>query len=83
MRPVDYTNNILVAGRVENLISINACIQVDLFGQVCSDTIGFKQFSAVGGQVDFVRASSGSPGGKSIIAMPSTAKNETISKLVL
>ena len=83
MRPVDYTNNILVAGRVENLISINACIQVDLFGQVCSDTIGFKQFSAVGGQVDFVRASSVSPGGKSIIAMPSTAKNETISKLVL
>ena len=83
MKSVDYTNNIMVAGRVNNLISINACVQVDLFGQVCSDTIGYRQFSAVGGQVDFVRASSVSPGGKSIIAMASTAKNETISKIVV
>ena len=82
MKPVDYTNNIMIAGKVNNLISINACVQVDLFGQVCSDTIGYKQFSAVGGQVDFVRASSASPGGKSIIAMASTAKNDTISKIV-
>ena len=83
MRPADYTNNIMVAGRVNNLVSINACVQVDLYGQVCSDTIGYRQFSAVGGQVDFVRASSVSPGGKSIIAMASTAKNETISKVVV
>ncbi len=82
MRPVDYTNNIMVAGRVNNLISVNSCLQVDLFGQVCSDTIGYKQFSAVGGQVDFVRAASASPGGKAIIAMPSTAKKEAISKIV-
>jgi 4-hydroxybutyrate CoA-transferase len=83
MKPVDYTNNIMNAGRVDNLISINACVQVDLFGQVCSDTIGYRQFSAVGGQVDFVRASSVSPGGKSIIAMASTAKNESVSKIVV
>lgn len=83
MKPVDYTNNIMIAGQVNDLVSINACIQVDLFGQVCSDTIGYRQFSAVGGQVDFVRASSVSPGGKSIIAMTSTAKNETISKIVV
>ncbi|MEI8389486.1 MAG: acetyl-CoA hydrolase/transferase C-terminal domain-containing protein [bacterium] len=83
MQPVDYTNHILVAGRVDKLMSINSAIQVDLFGQVCADTIGYKQYSAVGGQVDFVRAASISPGGKSIIAMPSTTKNDTISKIVL
>ncbi len=82
MRPVDYTNNIAVAGKVENLISINSAIQVDLHGQVCADTIGPRQFSAVGGQVDFVRAASLSPGGKSIIALPSTAKNHAISRIV-
>lgn len=81
--PVDYTNHILVAGRVNNLVSINSAIQVDLFGQVCSDTLGYKQFTGVGGQVDFVRAASASEGGKSIIAMPSTTKNNTISKITL
>jgi 4-hydroxybutyrate CoA-transferase len=81
--PVDFTNNVMVAGRVNNLISINAGIEVDLFGQVCSDTIGYKQYSGVGGQVDFVRAASISKGGRTIIAMPSTAKNNTISKIVL
>ncbi len=82
MRPVDYTNNITVAGRVNNLISINSAIQVDLFGQVCADTLGYQQYSGVGGQVDFVRASSLSPGGKSIIALPSTNRNGTISRIV-
>jgi 4-hydroxybutyrate CoA-transferase len=83
MKPVDYTNNIMIAGQVDNLVSVNSCVQVDLFGQVCSDTIGYKQFSAVGGQVDFVRAASVSPGGMSVIAMASTAKNESISKIVV
>lgn len=83
MQPVDYTNNVMVAGRVERLISINSAIQVDLQGQVCADTIGYQQFSGVGGQVDFVRATSLSPGGKSIIAMPSTAKKGGISRIVL
>ncbi len=82
MHPVDYTNNVVIAGKVNNLISINSAIQVDLFGQVCSDTLGYQQFSGVGGQVDFVRASSLSPGGKSIIAFPSTSKNSTISRIV-
>ena len=81
--PVDYTNNILVAGRVNNLISINSAIQIDLFGQVCAETIGYKQYSGVGGQVDFVRSASVSEGGKSIIAMSSTTKNDTISKITL
>lgn len=81
--PVDYTNHILVAGRVNKLISINSAIEVDLYGQVCADTIGYKQHSGVGGQVDFVRAASISEGGKSIIAMPSTAKHDSISRIVL
>ena len=82
MHPVDYTNNIMIAGKVNNLISINSAIQVDLFGQVCADTIGYQQYSGVGGQVDFVRASNISPEGKSIIALPSTNKKKTISRIV-
>ena len=82
MKPVDYTNNILFAGQVENLISINSALEVDLKGQVCSEMIGSKQFSAVGGQVDFVRAASAAPGGKSIIAFPSTGKKGTASRIV-
>jgi 4-hydroxybutyrate CoA-transferase len=82
MYPVDYTNNIMVAGKVDKLVSINSAIQVDLYGQVCADTIGYQQYSGVGGQVDFVRASSISPGGKSIIALPSTNKKKTISRIV-
>jgi 4-hydroxybutyrate CoA-transferase len=82
MKPVDYTNNITVAGRLENLVAINSALEVDLQGQVCSEMIGSKQFSAVGGQVDFVRAASASPGGKAIIAFPSTGKGGTISRIV-
>ena len=82
MRPVDYTNNVTIASRVNNLISINSAIQVDLYGQICADTLGYQQYSGVGGQVDFVRASSLSRGGKSIIAFPSTNKKKTISRIV-
>jgi 4-hydroxybutyrate CoA-transferase len=82
MQPVDYTNNITIAGQINNLISINSAIEVDLYGQVCADTLGYQQYSGVGGQVDFVRASSLSPGGKSIIAFPSTNKKKTISRIV-
>jgi 4-hydroxybutyrate CoA-transferase len=81
MRPVDYTNNAMVAGRVDNLISINSALQADLYGQVCADMLGRTQFSAVGGQVDFVRAASLSKGGKSIIAFPSTGKGGTLSRI--
>ena len=81
MKPVDYTNNILVAGQLENLISINSALEVDLYGQVCADMIGGKQFTAVGGQVDFVRAAMSSKGGKSIIAFPSTGKKGTVSRI--
>jgi 4-hydroxybutyrate CoA-transferase len=82
MYPVDYTNNVMIAGKVNKLISINSALQVDLFGQVGADTLGYQQYSGVGGQVDFVRASSLSLGGKSIIALPSTNKKQTISRIV-
>lgn len=79
--PVNYVNNPFIISKNDNMISINACIEVDLFGQVCSESIGPKNFSGVGGQVDFVRGAMASKGGKSFIAMPSTAKGGTISKI--
>lgn len=79
--PVDYVNNPFIIAQNDNMISINGCIEVDLFGQVCSESIGPKNFSGVGGQVDFVRGAMKSKGGKSFIAMPSTAKEGKLSKI--
>ncbi len=72
--PVNYVNNPIVIGQNDNLVSINSCVQVDLTGQVASESIGSKQISGIGGQVDFIRGAAFSKGGRSIIAMPSTAK---------
>ena len=82
MYPATYTNDPYIAGMNDNLVSINSCVQVDLLGQVCAESVGTTQISAVGGQVDFVRAAAISKGGRSIIAMPSTAAKGTISKIV-
>lgn len=82
MYPATYTNNPMVAGKNDNLVSINSCVQVDLLGQVCADMVGIRQISGVGGQVDFVRAAAISRGGRSIIAMTSTAARGKISKIV-
>lgn len=82
LHPVDYVNHPAVIMQNENIISINSCIQVDLMGQVVSETIGLKQFSGVGGQVDYVRGASMAKGGKSIIAIPSTASRGTVSRIV-
>lgn len=79
--PVNYVNNPFVIAQNDNLVSINSCVQVDLMGQVASETIGPLQISGTGGQVDFVRGASASRGGRSIMAMPSTAKGK-ISKIV-
>ena len=78
MRPVDYVNHPAVVAQNTKLVSINSCIAVDFMGQVVSDSIGTRQFSGVGGQVDFVRGASMSLDGlgKSIIAMPSVAKRK-------
>ncbi len=61
---------------------INSCIQLDLTGQICSESIGIKQFSGVGGQVDFMRGASMADDGKSIIAIPSTASKGKVSRIV-
>ncbi|SMC45744.1 acetyl-CoA hydrolase/transferase family protein [Papillibacter cinnamivorans] len=82
LRPVDYTNDVRIICQHDNLVSINACLQVDLLGQVNSETIGGKQFSGIGGQVDFVRGASMSRGGKSILAFSSTTAGGKISKIV-
>jgi 4-hydroxybutyrate CoA-transferase len=82
MRPVDYTNDPYIIGQNDNVVSINSCLQLDLLGQVASDTIGPLQFSGVGGQVDFVRGAARSKGGKSILAFPSTAGGGRYSRIV-
>ena len=82
MFPATYVNNPLVAGKNDNLVSINSCVQVDFLGQVCAESVGATQISAVGGQADFVRAAAISRGGRSIIAMPSTTMNKDVSKIV-
>ncbi|MEG1255606.1 acetyl-CoA hydrolase/transferase C-terminal domain-containing protein [Clostridium sp.] len=82
MYPVDYTNNPTVVMQNHKMTCINSCIQLDLTGQICSESIGIKQFSGVGGQVDFMRGASMAVDGKSIIAIPSTAAKGKISRIV-
>lgn len=81
--PVDYVNDPNVIGQHEDMISINSALQVDLMGQVNAEMIGSRQFSSVGGQVDFVRGVSRSRGGKSIIALPSTASGGKVSRIAV
>lgn len=82
MFPVDYVNDPRVIAQHDNLVSINSCVQVDLMGQVASTSVGLTQISGVGGQVDFVRGANMSRGGKSIMAISSTAAHGKISKIV-
>jgi 4-hydroxybutyrate CoA-transferase len=81
MRPVDYVNDPCVIGQHDNMVSINSAIQVDLMGQVNAEMIGPMQYTGVGGQIDFVRGAGRSTGGKSIIALPSTACNGSVSRI--
>ena len=74
MLPVNLVNDPRIACQNDNLVAINACVQVDLQGQVVSDSVGLRQISGVGGQVDFVRAANMSKGGRAIVAMPATTK---------
>ncbi len=80
--PVDYTNDVRIISQHSNMVSINSCVEIDMTGQVCSESIGPRQLSGIGGQVDFVRGAKMSKGGKSIIACYATAKGGTISKIV-
>src|SRR5579872_3950127 len=80
--PTAYTNDPGLIARNDKMVAINSAIQVDLTGQVCSDSIGSTFYSGIGGQVDFIRGASRSKGGKPIIAISSTAKHGTISRIV-
>lgn len=82
MLTVNYVNDPLVIARQNKMVSINSCLQVDFNGQVNSESMGTKQFSGIGGQLDYVRGAAMCPDGKSILAMPSTAKKGTISRIV-
>jgi len=80
--PVDYVNDPFVSSQNDRLVAINSAIEVDLTGQVCSDSIGSYIYSGFGGQVDFIRGAARSAGGRPIIALPSSAKKGTMSRIV-
>lgn len=82
LHPVDHTNDPFVIARNDNMIAINSALEVDITGQVCSDSIGTYIFSGFGGQLDFIRGAAASKGGKPIIALPSTAKDGKLSRIV-
>ena len=82
MHPVDYTNEPYNVGRNDNMVAINSTIEVDLLGQCRSESMGPKQWSGTGGQVDFFRGANISRGGKGFVTMPSTAKSGTVSRIV-
>ena len=80
--PCDHTNDPFRAGENQKLVAINSAISVDLTGQVNADSIGYQIYSGVGGQVDFMRAASRSRGGRPIIALPSTARGGSVSRII-
>lgn len=82
IHPVDYVNDPFVISQNENMVAVNSAIEVDLTGQVCSDSIGTYIYSGFGGQLDFIRGAGRAKNGKPIIALPSTAKNGEVSRIV-
>ena len=82
MHPVDTTNDPALAGLNDKLVAINATLQIDLLGQCGSESLGDLPYSGTGGQADFVRAANRSHGGKAFIVLPSTARNDTVSRIV-
>jgi len=81
-RPTEYVNNAAVIGKQKRMVSINMALEIDLTGQVCSDSVGGRFYSGIGGQVDFNRGASYSEHGRAIITMPSTNRDGTRSRIV-
>ena len=81
-RPTEFVNSPLNIARNHKMVSINSALAVDITGQVSADSIGFRFYSGIGGQMDFIRGAAMSPGGKPIIALPSTAKDGSVSRIV-
>jgi acyl-CoA hydrolase len=82
LHPADYTNDTAIIRRNRRMVAINSAIEVDLTGQVVADSIGGRFYSGVGGQMDFVRGAALAPGGKAVIALPSTTRDGGISRIV-
>ncbi len=81
-QPSSYCNNPFVISQNENVVAINSAIEIDVTGQVVSDSVGTRFVSGFGGQLDFMRGAARSRGGKPVIAISSTAKNGTVSRIV-
>lgn len=82
LQPSDFTNDPFIIAKNARMVAINSALSVDLTGQVAADTVGGRFFSGIGGQVDFIRGAARSPGGKPIIALPSTARGGKQSRIV-
>jgi acyl-CoA hydrolase/GNAT superfamily N-acetyltransferase len=80
-RPVNYTNNPTVLARHRNMTAINSALEIDLTGQATAESLGKRFYSGIGGQADFMRGAVLSPGGKTILAMQSTAEDGTVSRI--
>jgi len=80
--PTEYTNNYQVISANEKMVSINSALEVDLTGQVCSDSLGYEIYSGVGGATDFLRGARHSKGGKAIVVLPSVTLNGNKSRIV-
>jgi len=81
--PSQYVNDPFIIAQNQKMVAINSALQIDVSGQVCADSIGYSIYSGFGGQVDFIRGASRSKGGKPIIALPATAKDDTLSRIVI
>ena len=81
-RTVDYTNNPLIIAQHHNMTAINSALEIDLTGQVTSDSLGKQFFSGVGGLAEFMRGAALAPNGKTIIILPSTAQKNSLSRIV-
>jgi len=80
--PSRYTNDPYIISRNDRMVAINSALEVDLTGQVCADSLGYSFYSGIGGQVDFIRGSARSEGGRPIITLPSTAREGAVSRIV-
>jgi len=80
--PNHYVNSPVVIAANRRMVAVNSAIEIDLSGQVCADSIGSLPFSGIGGQVDFVRGAAHSPEGVAVIALPATAKDGAVSRIV-
>jgi 4-hydroxybutyrate CoA-transferase len=81
-RSISYTNDPFVVAQNDRMVAINSALQIDLTGQVCADSLGTRPYSGFGGQLDFIRGAARSRGGVPIIALPSTALHNTVSRIV-